>query len=70
MSEPVFDASAEGCCPQCGAVATAQWQRADGVTVCDNCWVEMGPPKLPKPHFRYIYRRTRRCRRNQKEREK
>ena len=53
MSEPVFDASGEGCCPQCGAVGTNQWQRADGVTVCDNCWVEMGPPKLPKPQFRY-----------------
>ncbi len=38
MSESDFDASAADVqrCPQCGAVGTKQWQRADGVPVCDE----------------------------------
>jgi hypothetical protein len=74
MSESNFEASANpnsnldtendgtSGCPQCGAVGTAQWRREDGVIVCEECWVEMGPPVLPKPEPRFRLRHFRRRR--------
>ena len=72
MSESNFEASANpnidedtesggtSGCPQCGAVGTPQWRREDGVIVCEECWVEMGPPVLPKPEPRFRPRYFRR----------
>jgi hypothetical protein len=61
-SEPDASLADAERCPQCGAVGTTRWNRADGVPVCDECWLEMGPPVLPKPQLRFRRRYFRRRR--------
>jgi hypothetical protein len=57
MSEAAEEQQSQ-CCPQCGAVGTKRWKREDGLEVCDECWLECGPPARPKlPRTRFSRRR-------------